>query len=76
MMSQQDEMPLKAMAKKLGLTKSTLNYYRSLGLITPSNNFRESKIHLYSIAEIRAALEKIKKQRAKGFTLIEIAQQK
>lgn len=72
----QDDMPLKAIAVKLGLTKSTLNYYRSLGLIKPSNNFKESKIHLYSLSQIKADLDNIKKFRAKGMTLIEIAEAK
>lgn len=74
MQMNKQEMPLKAIAQSLGVTKTKLHYYRNLGLIKPSNNFKDSKIHLYDLTEIKAALEKIQKLQTKGMTLIEIAQ--
>ena len=66
-------MPLKAIAQKLGVTKTKLHYYRNLGLIKPSNNFRDSKIHLYDLDSIKSILDKVKKLQTTGLTLIEIA---
>ena len=66
-------MPLRAIAATLGVTKTKLHYYRNLGLIAPSNNFKASKIHLYDLTRVRSVLEKIKRLQKEGLTLIEIA---
>jgi DNA-binding transcriptional MerR regulator len=67
------EMPLRAVADHLGITKTKLHYYRNLKLIKPSQVFKSSKNHLYDLTAVKEALAQVTKLQKKGLTLIEIA---
>ncbi|HPS20615.1 MAG TPA: helix-turn-helix domain-containing protein [Candidatus Omnitrophota bacterium] len=64
---------LEEVAKLLGISRATVNYYTNLGLFRVSD--RKGNSRLYDRSEVLARFEKIKEMRKGGYTLMLIQQQ-
>ena len=60
-------LPLKEIARLLGLSSATANYYTNLGLFKITK--RKGNCRLYDKSEILARFEKIKELRSQGYSL-------
>jgi len=60
-------LPLKEIARLLGLSSATANYYTNLGLFRISK--RKGNCRLYDKGEVLARFEKIKELRSQGYSL-------
>lgn len=60
-------LPLKEIARLLGLSSATANYYTNLGLFRISR--RKGNCRLYDKNDILARFEKIKTLRSQGYSL-------
>ena len=72
-----DIMPLSAVVRELrkkgwDISKSKLQYYKTLNILTPVSAFPESKQFSYSVSEIISLLKKVKELQKQGHTLAEI----
>ena len=68
-----DLVSLNELAKILGINKSKLTYYVSLGIVIPSTTV--GKMQIFNKKEVLTRIKKIKKLQEEGKTLFQIKNQ-